>query len=767
MKTSLYRPVVGGLLLLVSALLHAQGAADVSAQETASTPLLSPVLITAPPLEDAGVIRRGSDDLAPLRSGTSDSAQLLKDIPGVRLYGAGGISSLPVVHGIADDRLRTLVDGMDLMTACPNHMNPALSFIDPSKVSSVEVYAGITPVSVGGDSIGGTIQVKSAPPRFAAPGEGLLFEGQAGRSTRSNGRSFSDHAGFAVAGEFLHLSYSQSSSKSDNYWVGGNFKKPGAWQSAGERPIAPNEVATSEYRGSRNRELGLALKAGGHLLEVNVGEQRLAYEGFPNQRMDMISSIPDPDPANAGMYVLDKGKPSNVNRTVNLRYLGQFSWGELEARGFRQHLRHHMDMIQDRMQYMFMPMDTVATTTGGSLMASVALGDADVLKIGGDFQNYRLDDWWPPIGTAGTMCCDDFWNIRDGRRDRVGVFAEWEAQWTPVWQSLLGLRLGEVRSDAGKVDGYGAWAMYATNAARFNAKDHARKDRHQDLTALARYTPDATQTYEAGLARKTRSPNLYERYPWSYETMSAAMNNFVGDGNAYIGNLDLRPEIAHTLSASADWHDAERERWNLKLTGYVTHVHDFIDAVRCTPSISSQCTAANVTTANQYVKLVYANQAARLHGLDISGQRLLGRIGGLGSFTATAMASYVRGKNRQSGDDLYHIMPLNAKVGLVHRLGAWTNTLEVQFVDAKLHVSRVRNEITTPDYTLVNFNTSYEWKHARIDVGVDNVFNKFYLLPLGGAYIGQGNSMSLNAIPWGMGVPGRGRSLSAALNFKF
>jgi iron complex outermembrane receptor protein len=57
-------------------------------------------------------------------------------VPGVSLYGAGGVSSLPVIHGLADDRLRIKLDGMDLIAACPNHMNPALSYIDPTQVGS-------------------------------------------------------------------------------------------------------------------------------------------------------------------------------------------------------------------------------------------------------------------------------------------------------------------------------------------------------------------------------------------------------------------------------------------------------------------------------------------------------------------------------------------------------------------------------------------------------------------------------------------------------
>ncbi|MDZ4211039.1 MAG: hypothetical protein U1C59_04920, partial [Methylotenera sp.] len=38
--------------------------------------------------------------------GSSDTASLLENEPGVSLYRAGGVSSLPVIHGLADDRIR-------------------------------------------------------------------------------------------------------------------------------------------------------------------------------------------------------------------------------------------------------------------------------------------------------------------------------------------------------------------------------------------------------------------------------------------------------------------------------------------------------------------------------------------------------------------------------------------------------------------------------------------------------------------------------------
>ena len=40
-------------------------------------------------------------------------------------------------------------------------------------------------------------------------------------------------------------------------------------------------------------------------------------------------------------------------------------------------------------------------------------------------------------------------------------------------------------------------------------------------------------------------------------------------------------------------------------------------------------------------------------------------------------------------------------------------------------------------------------------------------LPTGGTYTGQGTTMSINGIPWGIGVPGAGRSFYTGVNVSF
>ena len=90
-----------------------------------------------------------------------------------------------------------------------------------------------------------------------------------------------------------------------------------------------------------------------------------------------------------------------------------------------------------------MPMYTEGKTTGASVKADIALTQQDLLRVGGEYQSYRLDDWWTASGAM--MWPGTFWNINDGERDRTALFGEWEKQLSPQWMTLArpALRAGE------------------------------------------------------------------------------------------------------------------------------------------------------------------------------------------------------------------------------------------------------------------------------------------------------------------------------------
>ena len=726
--------------------------------------VISSPLINSQTLNASSLSAEEVDALVPA---TSDTASLLGNIPGLNIQGSGGVSSFPVIHGFADDRLRIKVDGMDLISACGNHMNPALSYIDPSNVGGAQVFAGISPVSLGGDSIGGAIIVDSAAPQFSKTNEALLTTGEVGAFYRSNGNVTGGNVAATVASDSLSLSYQGSTVESDNYEAGDSFK-PAGLAAAGRGWLDSDEVGSSSYK-STNESIAVAWRNDNHLVELKYGEQNIPYQGWTNQRMDMTG---------------------NDSQQINLSYEGEYDWGMVEARVYREKTRHAMQFGDDKLFWYGpgmmgaadgiactpeggkmgcaagMPMDTRGKNTGATFKAEIPLSEQDTLRVGIELQEYRLDDWWEPSGKG--MWPNTFVNINDGERDRSAVFAEWEAQWNAKWVTQVGIRGERVDMDAGQVQGYNNDPMmpYVVEAAAFNAADRSTTDNNIDLTLLARYTPSETQIVEFGYARKTRSANLYERYTWSTGGMAMRMINMAGDGNGYVGNLELDPEIAHTVSATLDLHDPAQKKWGFQVTPYYTYVDDYIDAARIDPSTTG-ATMGNLTATNAFVYLQFVNQSARMYGVDVSGYLPLMEDNAYGRFTATGILNYVRGKSKSTGDNLYNMMPLNAKLAVVQNLDNWTNTVEVELVDEKNDVSDVRNEVKTSGYGLVNLRSSYEWKQVSVNVGVENLFDKFYNDPLGGVYLGQGKTMSGTGVDWGLSVPGMGRSIYAGVNYSF
>jgi iron complex outermembrane receptor protein len=163
----------------------AMAAETVQDQPKEETVVLEKVIVTSkfPSFNALSTTEMEADILTSKRAAVSDTAKLLEDTPGVSLYGAGGVSSLPVIHGLNDDRVKININGMTLTSACANHMNPPLSYIDRSNIGKITILSGVTPVSVGGDSIGGTISVQTPEPVFAEPGKDICWTATPPRST--------------------------------------------------------------------------------------------------------------------------------------------------------------------------------------------------------------------------------------------------------------------------------------------------------------------------------------------------------------------------------------------------------------------------------------------------------------------------------------------------------------------------------------------------------------------------------------------------------
>ncbi|MGU3493343.1 TonB-dependent receptor [Xanthobacteraceae bacterium A53D] len=657
---------------------------------------------------------------------TSDSGSLLNGVPGGASWGAGGVSSLPAINGMGADRVQIAINDMIFGVACPNEMNPPLSFVNPAMISSMTVYTATAPVSVGGDYTGAKVDVEMAPPKFSA-GSQMTTSGSVAGFYRSNGNAYGTDVTATMSNSDTSITYT------------------GGWARAGDYTAGDGTKIKSTMYETQNHALSISKRDDSNLFTVQLGGQFIPSQGYPNQYMDLID---------------------NKSFFINGRYEGQFDWGQLEASAFFSRVRHTMGFIgPDKTGDM--PMDTRTTNIGYNVKAIVNLSQHDVLRVGNEVAYTGLDDWWPPVEGSIMMGPDTFLTINDGRRTRIGTFAEWERHLSNEWTAILGIRNDIVLMNTGDVQGYNAM-MYGAAAAAFNAQDHARTDFNIDGSAILRYTPDQSSQYELGLSRKTRSPNLYERYTWSTNAMAMSMIGWFGDGNGYVGNLDLEPEKAHSVSFTASWHDPAQKVWSLRVSPYVSYVQDYIDADRCALAGCLSAKPDNLTAVDSFVYLQFANHDAWLYGVNIDGKLALWDGPDTGRGVLRGSLNFVRGE-RTDGVNLYHMMPLNGTLALDHTLGNWTTTVEVQMVGAKTEVSQVRNEIATSAYALLNLRTAYDWQTVRVDFGIDNVLDTNYGLPLGGANLVnyQAASMMGTSPIWGYEVAGPGRSINARVTVRF
>lgn len=701
---------------VVPALLCAGAPTLALAQEAA----LPPVTIdtsTSPDLA-RGAIRKQ-------QGSTSDTASLLTVYPGVAINTGGGPSGMPVIHGLSEQRLNVLVDGRPIDSACPNDMNTPLSYTDPQTVASIRVINGVAPVSLGGDSIGAAIAVDGPAPRFTAGG--VQVHGEVSGFYRSNDGATGTGATLTVAGKALSATYTGSFVSSGRYHGGG----------------ALGVVRSSEYR-KTDHALALASHGAFGLVEIKAGYHHAPYEGFPNQYMDMTD---------------------NTSWFVNGHWHDDFAWGSLDARADWRAVDHEMNFLADKGGSADggMPMNTRVRAGGYTLKAEVPLGKGQTLRAGHEYHRESLNDWWPPVAGSMMMGPNPFLNIADGVRSRIAGYGEIASQWTPALSTVVGARVDRVVTNAGQVQPYGTGMMNmadAMAAMAFNAVGHRRVDTNWSGSALASYSPVPGVVAELGYAHKARSPNLYERYAWGRGAMSSSMIGWYGDGNGYVGNLDLKPERADTISLSLSaggGTDAQGgQAWSARIAPWYTHVNNYVDA-RFVKAMTDM-----MGMPNGFVQLQFANVAAQLYGLDLSGAAQLRDWGKAGATRLSVSLAWLHGENRTTRTPLYHQQPFTATVALTHRIGGFEAGLDGTAVARKTRVDPLRNEPVTPAYALLGAHAAMTVKGWRVAVDATNLLDKAYSLPLGGQSLGD-YAATGTLRP----VPGRGRSVDVSLSRRF
>lgn len=217
---------------------------------------------------------------------------------------------------------------MDLISTCPNHMNPPLSYVDPSNVGALRGVRRDRPRSASAATASAApSSPRALAPVFAAPGEAPLTEGELGAFYRSNNDAHGANAAATFATEAFSIQYNGAWSKADNYTAGDDFKTSKSTGRVGHSLLL-DEVGSTAYE-IQSHTIGLCGQtASGPVRAQGLGFQKVPEQLYPNQRMDMLD---------------------NEQKRANLSWQRGFDWGVTSRRAlYHERVEHFMDFGPDK-----------------------------------------------------------------------------------------------------------------------------------------------------------------------------------------------------------------------------------------------------------------------------------------------------------------------------------------------------------------------------------------------------------------------------------
>lgn len=452
-----------------------------------------------------------------------DAGALVETVPGAAIVRNGPQTGIVQLRGLSQDRVKIKIDGMEINPACPNHMDPPLHYVDPSNIESLAVIAGVTSVSNGGDSIGGSVIVNTAKPSFSET-NGTL-SGDLGLKYFSANSGYEGNLGLNLGFNNAAIAFKTSSSHGDNLVY------------ADDKKASLTGYDINKY------QIDSALKIGENLIDFGVGLHRASNVGTPSLGMDMI-------------------KDEQTSAKIGLER--DFGNTKLKASAFHSDIDHVMDNYTMRTYTATaskMKAPARSIDNGFNIAFDTKRGESK-FKYGVDGHFNDFDVWLE--NTSSVLQSQSFVN---SKRDRIGAYGEYETKLTPHLKTIIGVRYDNVKSDSDNINKISMMQSASLKNA-FNAADKSKSDDLFDATAAARLHINDGFIVEAAVARKSRAPSIVERYIWSPSSTYGA-----ADGKTYLGNLNLKPEVSNQASLSAD---INRGGLSIKPTAFYNRVDNYI-----------------------------------------------------------------------------------------------------------------------------------------------------------------------------------------------
>jgi len=682
----------GQRIVRLSAVGYGPQAKSIAVDADPSQGLVDTIRVSLTPrvieLADQIVIRATRDEpTAAHRAGhVMQTMKAIDAAQGVALVRRANFGLDPSIRGTQPHQVGVVIEAMKVFHACVDRMDPVTSYVETENLQRLEITRGAFDLTQGA-AVGGMINLVTEKPSFDAAFSG---HSQVGFESAASHR-FSRNVFNLSRGDFA-LRSSISFRRAGDLTTGGRSRASGS----PARVLIPNSQF-AKY----NYKVDVTRRGRHHHFELGLLADEAWDIGYPALLMDARRASSHLAHVEH-IWAPDQPLLSSVRTKLYLSDVDH--WMDDEDR----------DVTQRRvMRDMHMPMEGHARTWG--LLQSAQLGSQrQTLRFVLDAYQVQAFADMEMISVRPDVTPMYLVNIGDARRRHLAITADYQRWLTPRLQARANARVDAADQDLH--DTIGRQQMKATWGAQGPAHRFATPS--LSLTLVYRRSPSSSWTF--GLSRSARLPIPLESY--GFFLFNPADNYF------YTGRPDLDVERSRQLELGWDYaHDGRR----LTLRLYDNRIYDYITGV-----------------VQESIFKTYENiDAARLRGIEVGFATPLAA-----GLIIHGDASYTYGRNESFDEPLPFVPPLEARVGITHespRVLWGVNSRWVTRQDRVADQTTLEDE--TPAFSLVDVRAEIRlWGHYRLDVGIDNLFDRYYW-----EHLSVGN------------FPSPGRNLRVGLEFGF
>lgn len=643
------QPALSGYCLTACALavlLAGQPVQAAAAKAPATKPLEHIVITGESPAKPLTVVADPKAARQPLPA--HDGADYLKTIAGFNVTRKGGTDGDALFRGMAGSRLGILVDGENILGGCNFRMDAPTAYIYPELHDQLTVIKGPQSVRYGAGHSAATILFERKAPDFTDAGYRLhssLLGASFGRHDELLDATLGNQQGY--------LRFGGSNSQADNYADGNDIKVHANYQrysgqfAAGWTPSADSRLEVSVARSD--------------------GEAAYADRGMDGTR-----------------FLRDSINLSAEQQNIT-------PWlTELKFRWFDNDVDHLMDDQQLRKPGMMGYANLRRATSGGSLSATMLLGQtafgAIELTSGFDQQQNQHDSRSAPASALYTAWTDD------ALIKQWGLFSELKLPLS-VHNTFYGGLRSDVFSAVDQRQRISGMMMSKPNPT-------ANQRREQTLTSgfsrVEHQLSNAPVVVYAGLGQTERFPDYWELIAKEAQSSASAFH--------------IKAETTRQLDAGAlyrnDW-----QSWSASL--FYSDIDNYL-----------LVDYSNMMKMNGFIR----NIDARSRGAEFSWQ------GKLTSHLNTDLAlSYVHADNQTDHKPLPQQAPLELRLAGSYAADTYSFGVLWRLVGAQHRYDINRGTIVGKDlgpaagFGILSVNTGWQLSDALLlSAGIDNLLDKSY-----------------------------------------